>query len=211
MVAKEIRTASVAALPWATDVWQRTRDIWQQVVSIWNFQLLSVDGRPLTVGKVVVAILVLVVGLPIARRVIRRIARRIFARIGLEPGAAAAFETLVFYAIGVCLVVFALWVAEIPLTVFTLAGGAIAIGVGFGSQKIVNNFISGCHPTVRAPDQGGRPDRGRRDLRRGREHRRPQHQDQDLRQFPHHRSQRRLPRAERDQLDALRRHRAGRG
>jgi small-conductance mechanosensitive channel len=27
--------------------------------------------------------------------------------------------------------------------VFTLAGGAIAIGIGFGSQKIVNNFISG--------------------------------------------------------------------
>ena len=43
----------------------------------------------------------------------------------------------------VCLVVFALWVSEIPLTVFTLAGGAVAIGVGFGSQKIVNNFISG--------------------------------------------------------------------
>jgi small-conductance mechanosensitive channel len=41
------------------------------------------------------------------------------------------------------LVVFALWVAEIPLTVFTLAGGALAIGVGFGSQSILNNFISG--------------------------------------------------------------------
>ena len=143
MVAYEIRTASVADLPWAPDLWQRTRDVWQQVVSIWNFQLMSVDGRPLTVGKVVIAVLVLVVGLPIARRAIRRVARRLFSRIGLEPGAAAAFETLLFYAVGVCLVVFALWVAEIPLTVFTLAGGAIAIGVGFGSQKIVNNFISG--------------------------------------------------------------------
>jgi small-conductance mechanosensitive channel len=135
--------ASAVALPLATDLWQRTREVWQQLASIWNFQLLSVDGRPLTVGKVVIAILVLVVGLPIARRVIRRIAHRIFTRIGLEPGAAAAFETLVFYGLGMCLVVFALWVAEIPLTVFTLAGGAIAIGVGFGSQKIVNNFISG--------------------------------------------------------------------
>ena len=42
-----------------------------------------------------------------------------------------------------CLAVFALWVSEIPLTVFALAGGAIAIGVGFGSQNVVNNFISG--------------------------------------------------------------------
>ena len=46
MVANEIRTASVADLPWAPDVWQRTRDVWQQVVAIWNFQLMSVDGRP---------------------------------------------------------------------------------------------------------------------------------------------------------------------
>ena len=139
----EAPTATAIAVPLAPDLWQRTVEVWQQLASIWNFQLLSVDGRPLTVGKVLIAILVLVIGLPIARRVIRRIARRIFARIGLEPGAAAAFETLVFYGLGMCIVVFALWVAEIPLTVFTLAGGAIAIGVGFGSQKIVNNFISG--------------------------------------------------------------------
>ena len=30
-----------------------------------------------------------------------------------------------------------------PLTVFTIAGGAVAIGVGFGSQNVMNNFISG--------------------------------------------------------------------
>ena len=30
-----------------------------------------------------------------------------------------------------------------PLTAFAFLGGAIAIGVGFGSQNIVNNFISG--------------------------------------------------------------------
>jgi len=32
---------------------------------------------------------------------------------------------------------------DIPLTVFAVLGGALAIGVGFGSQNIVNNFISG--------------------------------------------------------------------
>ena len=127
----------------APDFWETAREVAQRVGSVWNFQLLSVDGRPLTVGKVVIALLVLIVGLPIARRVIRRVSARLFARIGLEPGAASAFETLIFYAVGVCLVVAALWMAEIPLTVFTLAGGAIAIGVGFGSQKIINNFISG--------------------------------------------------------------------
>jgi small-conductance mechanosensitive channel len=132
--------AAPSVLP---DFWETLRDAVQRIAAVWNFQLMQVDGRPLTVGKVVIALLVLTVGLPIARRLLRRVSRRLFTRIGLEPGAASAFETLVFYAVAVCLVVFALWVAEIPLTVFTLAGGAVAIGVGFGSQKIVNNFISG--------------------------------------------------------------------
>jgi small-conductance mechanosensitive channel len=67
----------------------------------------------------------------------------VFTRIGLQPGAAAAFETLAFYVVMACVVLFALWVSEIPLTVFTIIGGALAIGVGFGSQNILNNFISG--------------------------------------------------------------------
>ena len=59
------------------------------------------------------------------------------------------------------LVLVARWASEIPLTGFALAGGALAIGIGFGSQKIVNHFISGPHPALRAPDQGRKPDRGR--------------------------------------------------
>jgi small-conductance mechanosensitive channel len=125
------------------DVWEAVRDVWQQVAAVWNYQLTTIDQRPLTVGKVTIALLVLIIGIPIAKLVTRKISRRLFERIGLEPGAAAAFQTLSFYAVVVCLAIFALWVSEIPLTVFTLAGGAIAIGVGFGSQKIVNNFISG--------------------------------------------------------------------
>ncbi|MBT8098713.1 MAG: mechanosensitive ion channel, partial [Gammaproteobacteria bacterium] len=37
----------------------------------------------------------------------------------------------------------ALGMLGIPLTAFAFATGAIAIGVGFGSQNIINNFISG--------------------------------------------------------------------
>ncbi len=140
------RTAPAAAaclLPTVPEFWETIREVLLRVATIWNFQLLAIGGRPLTVGKVTIAVLVLLVGVPIAKVVTRKISHRLFTRLGLEPGAAAAFQTLAFYAAVVFLTVFALWVSEIPLTVFTLAGGAIAIGVGFGSQKIVNNFISG--------------------------------------------------------------------
>ena len=32
---------------------------------------------------------------------------------------------------------------NIDLTAFTILGGALAIGVGFGSQALINNFIGG--------------------------------------------------------------------
>ncbi len=133
----------------------RLAELMHRVLEIWNFQILTVDGRPLTVGKVFIALLVLVLGLPIARFVTRRIANRLFKGIGMEPGAAAAFETLSFYGVMLGLGLFALWVAEIPLTVFTLAGGALAIGIGFGSQNILNNFISGLIILVERPIKVG--------------------------------------------------------
>ena len=37
----------------------------------------------------------------------------------------------------------ALSLLGVPLTAFAFATGAIAIGVGFGAQNIINNFISG--------------------------------------------------------------------
>jgi len=40
-------------------------------------------------------------------------------------------------------VLYALHTVNIPLTILALLGGAVAIGVGFGSQNLINNFISG--------------------------------------------------------------------
>jgi small-conductance mechanosensitive channel len=41
------------------------------------------------------------------------------------------------------LLVLVLNLVQIPLTVFAFLGGALAIGVGFGTQTIIKNFISG--------------------------------------------------------------------
>jgi len=137
--------AVTASMSWLPDdrPLDYVKGLLSDVAAVWSFQLTAIDGRPLTVGKVLIALLVLAVGVPIAKIAMRRFARRALGRVGLETGAAEAFATLGFYVVLGCLVVFALWVAEIPLTVFTLAGGALAIGIGFGSQNILNNFISG--------------------------------------------------------------------
>ena len=50
---------------------------------------------------------------------------------------------MLFYILLITVVLFALKLINIPLTVFTVLGGALAIGIGFGSQNLMSNFISG--------------------------------------------------------------------
>lgn len=52
-------------------------------------------------------------------------------------------KRIVFFSILVLLVITALGLLGIPLTAFAFATGALAIGIGFGAQNIINNFISG--------------------------------------------------------------------
>ncbi len=50
----------------------------------------------------------------------------------------------IFYIFAFAVLIFTLLeVLSVPLTAFAFLSGAIAIGVGFGAQNIINNFISG--------------------------------------------------------------------
>jgi potassium efflux system protein len=138
--------AQSALAPWiepGNGFWSRLTELFQKLVAVWSYQVASIDGRPLTVGKVVIAVLIIVVGVPTARVVTRRTARRILARVGITHATTEASATIGFYIALAGILVFALWMAEIPLTIFAFAGGALAIGIGFGSQNVLNNFISG--------------------------------------------------------------------
>ncbi|WP_350587406.1 mechanosensitive ion channel domain-containing protein, partial [Pseudoalteromonas sp. 3-MNA-CIBAN-0064] len=52
--------------------------------------------------------------------------------------------TRIYFILSIAILIFtSLEVLSIPLTAFAFVSGAIAIGVGFGAQNIINNFISG--------------------------------------------------------------------
>jgi potassium efflux system protein len=110
---------------------------------IWNAVLLTVGGSPITVGAVVLASILIGFGYLVSRAASRVVARAFTARAHIAPGVASAAETLTFYVLFIAFALVSLNLINFPLTVFTIAGGAVAIGVGFGSQNVMNNFISG--------------------------------------------------------------------
>jgi small-conductance mechanosensitive channel len=127
----------------------------EAVEGIWDQELTAVDDRPITVGKLVVALTVLLLGWGAARLLSRFVARVVRRRSRAADGAVKAVESLVFYALLALFFLLALRSVNIPLTAFTLLGGALAVGIGFGSQNILNNFISGLILLTERPIQIG--------------------------------------------------------
>jgi potassium-dependent mechanosensitive channel len=125
------------------DLWKRLTTGVGKVNNIWNLELWVIDEHPVTVKKMVMALIILLVGFIFVKKVILLWIRGLLARIHMKETTTAAVEKIINYFIIFIIVLFALRVVNIPLTLFTFLGGAVAIGVGFGAQNLINNFISG--------------------------------------------------------------------
>jgi small-conductance mechanosensitive channel len=119
------------------------RGFGERAGDLWRFELVAVQDSSITVGKVAGAVLLFAVGILVARVTSRLIGRALRHRAHYDPGAASAVQHLVFYVLSALVLLLALRTVNIPLTAFTVIGGALALGVGFGSQNVVANFISG--------------------------------------------------------------------
>jgi small-conductance mechanosensitive channel len=110
---------------------------------VWDYELWVIDERSVTMKKVAMAFLILVVGVALVRITVRLITARLLPRTHLKTTTAAAIGKVLNYVAILLIVLLALRWVNIPLTLFAFLGGAVAIGVGFGAQNLINNFISG--------------------------------------------------------------------
>ena len=105
---------------------------------VWGLQFFEVDGKPVTFGKITTGLLLLILGYYLARKVTRQIELRLLARLDVEDSLRYTLKTMIFYMMLVVLTLFTLRLLNVPITIFTVLGGALAIGVGLGAQNIVN-------------------------------------------------------------------------
>lgn len=115
----------------------------QRIEAAWNYPLYSSGGEEVLLNQLVLAVLIAIVGILVARIVTGIIAARMrkINRIGRHAG--HMIQRILFYILTVIIVLVALPIAGIPITIFAVLGGAVAIGVGFGAQNLCNNLISG--------------------------------------------------------------------
>lgn len=114
----------------------------EQFLTVWNFPLFPIGSNPITVGELVLVLLLALVGY-LASRFFERVLSRRLAKTDMRPDAIQTLQRILFYALIICVALTALSLLHIPITAFAFLTGAVAIGVGFGAQNIINNFISG--------------------------------------------------------------------
>lgn len=118
-------------------------DLLPKVIAAMDAVAITLGGLRLSVLSLVESVLTLVVLLWIANVFSRLIARRIGALPSLTPSIQVLTTNLLKILFVTVAVVAALGILGIDLTAFAVFGGAVGVGLGFGLQKIVSNFVSG--------------------------------------------------------------------
>jgi small-conductance mechanosensitive channel len=113
------------------------------ILKLLNTTVISVgDGPGLTVLQIAVAAVTLLAGIWLSRWSERKLSNRLEQR-QVDPGVVQLMRRLFYIVVILVLAATALGLLGIPLGAFAFVSGAIAIGVGFGAQNVISNFISG--------------------------------------------------------------------
>ena len=124
---------------------------WEIAKAFLDRVVFTVGGDAVKVSQLLIALIWLIVGIVVAKFIAKYVGRRLLPKLGVDPGPAAAIQSIAFYLLLFGVVMMAFGMARVPMTVFTVFGGALALGIGFGSQNIMNNFISGLILLIERP------------------------------------------------------------
>jgi len=131
------------------------KGILNELSSVWNFVLVEGKEGNLTSGKVILAVFLAFVGHFLARRLSQNLRNFLARHYRFPISTLATIRTVTYYMLYLIIIVCVFRILEVPLTVFTVLGSAVAIGVGFGSQNIVKNFLSGITVLIEQPIKVG--------------------------------------------------------
>lgn len=135
----------IAFLYWAALTLQASGFLQQAIgrsKSFWNASA-NIGNLNIAVSDILIFILILWTTYVISRLSRFFLEEEIFSRVHLDRGLPYALSTTVHYIILVSGFVLALTAIGVDTTKFTIVAGALTVGIGFGLQNIVNNFVSG--------------------------------------------------------------------
>lgn len=117
-----------------------------------SFKVGSVQIAPVDISIGIALFLVVVT---ITKRIQTLLAQRWLPRSGIEPGLGQSIVAVTGYGGFALGFLIAVSTAGINLSNFAVVAGALSVGIGFGLQNIVNNFVSGLILLFERPVKAG--------------------------------------------------------
>lgn len=111
--------------------------------SILHKPLFSISGKPVNIISLFIALLIFILGFYIGKLYRRYIGRLSHYVSNITPSSQVILSNMGYYAILLIGFFTALRIIGIDLSSLTIIAGALSVGVGFGLQNLVSNFISG--------------------------------------------------------------------
>jgi small-conductance mechanosensitive channel len=118
-------------------------------------RLFRVGETPVTVSSLLLSLAILITSLVLSRLARSFVADRLLGRTRLAVGARYAIGRVFGYLILALGILVALQPLGVNATTLAVFGGALGIGLGFGLQDVVKNFVAGLIILVERPIQIG--------------------------------------------------------
>lgn len=119
------------------------------------FAGIAIGEMSFSVVDVLAALVVFLIAMTVVRTIQRVLGERLLVRTRLDPGVRDAITTGVGYLGLILGSLLAVTVVGLDLTNLALIAGALSVGIGFGLQNIVNNFVSGIILILERPVKSG--------------------------------------------------------
>ena len=120
-----------------------------------DYRLFRIGDTSVTAASLVVAILILVASYVVARLSRRLVSDRLLARTPLSVGVRYMLGRFTGYTVLVLGTLVALQTVGVRATTLTAFGAALGVGIGFGLQDVVKNFVAGLILLIERPFQVG--------------------------------------------------------
>jgi len=131
-----------SALDHGASAWARFTQWWSDF-DVWNAPLFTIGGTPVTLLHLLALIALTVVLIVIAARLQRILANRVLTRTHLDASSRELIASVMRYVVLVVGFLVIVQAFGINLTTLNVLAGAVGVGIGFGTQNIVQNWVSG--------------------------------------------------------------------
>ena len=127
------------------------RTIVNNFEAIWHYFLINLGQNVIEVHNIFLTLIILFIGIIYSRRFTKWVKLFVDLQVPDDKDASFALKKIIYYVSLFLYIILLIEFSNIPFKTFAFIGGALALGIGLGTQHLINNFIGSLIIMVERP------------------------------------------------------------